>query len=151
MNIRHREMWKHISEDLQEKHVGRIHPNLCRPLYLNIPITEPTWEDQHGERHTKAIELEPINHKDSWAVYVRDYNRVCNKALKTQVVDKKADEAASKELGYNENAPKPIKPLICSYEDAEDMLAIILEDDVTARVLATSLPRRGSDQHILTA
>jgi hypothetical protein len=143
------EMWKHISAELQEKHVGRIHPNLCRPIYLTVPRTTPKWEDQDGELHTYAFELEPMNHdKDPWAVYVRDYNRIRNKALTTMVVDKKADEAASKEHGYDKNAPKPMKPLICSYEDAEEMLAITLEDGVARRMLSTSLPRRGSDLHI---
>ena len=142
-------MWKHISAELQEKHVGRIHPNLCRPIYLTVPRTTPKWEDQNGELHTYAFELEPMNHdKDPWAVYVRDYNRIRNKALTTMVVDKKADESASKEHGYDKNAPKPMKPLICSYEDAEEMLAITLEDGVARRMLSTSLPRRGSDLHI---
>ena len=89
-----------------------------------------------------------MNPDDPWAVYVRDYNRVRNKALETQVVDEKADEAASKKPDYDKDAPKPMKPLICSYEDAEDMLSITLEDAVASRVLATSLPRRGNDQHI---
>ena len=142
------ELWKHISLELQEKHVGRIHPNLCRPIYLNIPRTEPDWEDQNGERHKTAFELEIMNHDDPWAIYVRDYNRIRTKALQTQVVDKKADEAASKKNRLRQNAPKPMKPLLCSYEDAEEYLAITLEEAVKDRILATSLPRRGNDQHI---
>ena len=70
------EMWKHISQELQDKHVGRIHPNLVRPLYLNIPITEPAWEDQHGERHVNTFDIEALDHDDPWAVYIRDYNRI---------------------------------------------------------------------------
>ena len=82
------EMWKHMSAELQEKHVGRIHPNLCRPIYLTVPRTTPKWEDQDGELHTYAFELEPMNQdKDPWAVYLRDYNRVRNKAMVTMVVD----------------------------------------------------------------
>jgi hypothetical protein len=37
------EVWKHISQELQDEQVERIHPNLCRPIYLSIPITEPAW------------------------------------------------------------------------------------------------------------
>jgi hypothetical protein len=111
-------------------------------------MTEPDWEDQNGERHKTAFELEIMNHDDPWAVYVRDYNRIRNNALETQVVDKKADEDVFKEPGYDLNAPKPMKPLICSYKDAEEKLAITLEDTVRDRVLATSLRNRGNDQHI---
>jgi hypothetical protein len=141
-------MWKHISQGLQDKHVGRIHPNLVRPLYLNIPITEPAWEDQHGVRHVNTFDIEALDHDDPWAVYIKDYNRIRNKAFETKVVDVKADEAAQEEHNYDPDAPKPMKPLIGSFEDAEDNLDLTLSEARRNRTLATALPGRGTDQYI---
>jgi hypothetical protein len=145
------DMWKHISNELQEKHVGRLYPNVCRPIYLNVPITEPDWVDQTGETHTRAFDIDPIQHDDPWPTYVKDYNRIRKKALETQVVDKKQDAINAKKKNYDKNAPKPMKSLICSYEDAEEMLNITLENAVESRLLSTSLPRRGSDKTISDA
>ena len=62
------------TQEEKEKHIGNLHLNITRHVYLGIPTTAPNQINQFGEIHCAAIEIPPLQHPKNYAVYFEEYN-----------------------------------------------------------------------------
>jgi hypothetical protein len=112
-----------LIQEEKEKHIGNLHLNITRHVYLGIPTTASNQINQFGKIHCALIEIPPLQHLENYTVYFEEYN-------------------LNRVLSYRDENP------IQSKADAEQALKTALQQAHEERVPVTLLPDRGSSTKI---
>jgi hypothetical protein len=121
------QVYDQLTPDQRRKHIGNIHLNITRHIYLGIPTTTPNHVSQSGQSHSAAMEIPPLDHRPgNYATYFEEYNRERINSY------------------YDETNP------IQDQASAEEYLNNTLEAAHEQRALVILLPDRGSSSRIKT-
>jgi hypothetical protein len=117
-------LYDQLTKDQRDKHVGTIHLNFTREVYLGVPTTAPNIVNQLNEVHSVAVKIPPLRHPENYAVYFEEYNRERILSHFSKIC--------------------PIK----NQTDAKRALKVALKQAHDERALTTILPDRGSSLKI---